>query len=59
MPIDHVHIAGEIKAGIKTVNKYYPKQNLEPECKYLDLTEFLAPYKATGTHWTHKTLSLL
>ena len=59
-PIKINVIAEKIKREIRDTNKAFPKKNLNLECKYLSLDEFLASHEAEGFHWTtHKTSAVL
>ena len=49
-PINHICLAGKVKAEIKAINKSYPKLYLAGKCRYLNLAEFLASYEAIGIH---------
>ena len=60
IPINYVNLGNKIMFEIKSTNKSIPNKNLNTECIYSSLLEFLAFHKAERIHWTmHKTTSIL
>ena len=60
IPINYVSLSSKVMFEIKSTNKSRPNKNLNAECRYLTLLEFLASHEAEGFHWTSlKTTTVL
>ena len=58
--LNYVRLGNKVRFEIKFTNKSRPNKNLNTECRYLSLLEFLVSHEAEGFHWTmHKTTSIL
>ena len=52
IPIHYINLSNKIRYEIKATNKSRPNKNLDTECRYLSLLEFLASHEAERFHWT-------
>ena len=50
--INYVSLGNKVMFKIKSTNKSRPNKNLNTECRYLSLLEFLASHEDKRLHWT-------